>query len=95
VTAYSQDYTLEVELADMPRGWVLFAIGSEQPCMAPPPVANAIKRMREAIKLVTFACDVLHHENYEYHQLGEPCPVERRINDLLQQSTDFSTKETP
>lgn len=42
-----EEYTLEVKLADMPQGWVLFAIGKEQPCIAPPPVRERIKGLLE------------------------------------------------
>lgn len=39
------DYTLEVQLDAMPRGWVCFAIGEGKPCIAPPPVADEIKSL--------------------------------------------------
>lgn len=38
--------TMEVELADMPEGWVLFAIGKEKPCIAPPAVAEELRLLR-------------------------------------------------
>ena len=45
------NYTLEVELADMPEGWVLFGIGKEQPVIAPPPVRERIIKLLEMERL--------------------------------------------
>lgn len=42
-----EQYTLEVELAQIPSGWVLFAIGNEQPVIAPPPVMERILSLFE------------------------------------------------
>ena len=38
--------TMEVVLDDMPEGWVLFAIGEEKPCMAPPAVSEEIRLLK-------------------------------------------------
>ena len=47
----NDQYTLEVELADMPEGWVLFAIGKEQPVIAPPPVRERIIKLLQIEEL--------------------------------------------
>jgi hypothetical protein len=41
----TMNYTLDVELDNMPEGWVCFAIGEGKPCIAPPPVADEIKAL--------------------------------------------------
>lgn len=45
----SDEYTLEVELSKVPRGWVVFAIGAAKPCIAPPPVSDEIRKLRQAV----------------------------------------------
>lgn len=51
------DYTLEVELDTMPRGWVCFAIGEGKPCIAPPPVADEIKSLVSRLDAATAAAE--------------------------------------
>lgn len=44
-----RSYTLEVNLNDMPDGWLLFAIGEGKPVIAPPPVMDEIKELRSKL----------------------------------------------
>lgn len=44
-----RSYTLEVNLDDMPDGWLLFAIGERKPCIAPPPVMDEIKSLQSRL----------------------------------------------
>lgn len=45
----SDEYTLEVVLADMPRGWACAAIGPSKPYIAPPPVHEEIQAVMDAV----------------------------------------------
>lgn len=44
------DYTLDVVLADLPRGWAVAAIGEGKPVAAPPPVLDEIRALASRVK---------------------------------------------
>ena len=50
-----RSYTLEVNLNDMPDGWLLFAIGEGKPVIAPPPVMDEIKELRSKLDAILAA----------------------------------------
>jgi hypothetical protein len=49
--------------------------------------AREIEALRELLSLANGECQNLHHTRKDQHKLGEPCPVERRINDAIKAVT--------
>lgn len=34
-------------------------------------------------------CDILHHEESEYHKWNEECPVKKKFNEIINIENDF------
>lgn len=49
----SADYSLEVELADLPHGWAVAAIAEGMPIAAPPPVLDLIRDLIASARRTT------------------------------------------
>ena len=57
------------------------------------PENGEVKKLRYALSLCSTYCEHLHHEKKHQHKAGEPCPVEKIINDALYATSGLARNE--